>query len=238
MVAQAESRAQTGRLIARVNILLPGLYAWVITVGTPATSHSAPALARVLALLALVALLVGPWLVLERPRLGRSIGLLLYMGLCVATWLLLSAELQIEQIDRVQAALGGVGWAVFAFGWGAVRHVGSVPEDHPNVISGSPLPVRSELPKGTVVILGIGAFGALACMLLAWREQRPEHALLTHAVALACAVALLSAASRIAVVRGRGKPPRHAIERLHRARHWLALLLVLFGLSFVWMLLR
>ena len=41
----AQSRSQ--KLVARANMLLPGLYAWVVTVAFPAATHDAPAAARV-----------------------------------------------------------------------------------------------------------------------------------------------------------------------------------------------
>ncbi len=219
-------------------MLLPGLYAWVSTVASPITVRGAPTLARVTAVLALIALVAGPLLALERPRIGRAVGVYAFVGLSLVTWVVAGSLVDVTRLEPVRAALGAVGWALFAFGWGTVRTLGSVPEEDPHAIAGPPLQVRNELPRGTLVVFSIGLAGAVVPVLLAWRVLRPGHALLAHAVAIACAIATVSAAAKIALARGswqRQTPPR---IRLAAATRPLALVTVLLAAGMLWTILR
>jgi hypothetical protein len=86
-------------------------------------------------------------------------------------------------------------------------------------------------------IVAFGALVSLAILVLAWRIRDPERALLAQAVAVACAVALITAASGVAVARGR----RHTGggRRLpHRAVRHLVVLIVCAVLGAVAMTLR
>lgn len=222
------------RLIVRT--LLPGLYAWVTTVAYPATFRDAPTAARVLAFFALVALVAGPLVSLREERPGRALGIFGFLALSVATWLLLGPLIAVARIEPVRAASGGVGWALFALGWGQVRDVGRVPEDDPNVIHDRPLTARGQLPRGASVALAVGLVGALIPLLLAWRVDRPDHALLGHAAAVAGAVALLVGASRIALERGNYRP-RPARTRLSSATPTLSVLVVVLALGVMALLL-
>ncbi len=234
----AESQNQSHRLIARANMLLPGLYAWVSTVAYPAAQRSAPLSARVTAMAALVALVTGPVVVFERPRLGRALGVLLFVALSVVTWLLLGPLLDVQHLEPVRASLGAVGWALFAFGWGAVRRAGSIPEEDPHVIRGDPLPARGQLPWTTQLVYLIGLAGAVAVLFLAWQVVRPAQALLAHAVAVVAAIALVGAAARVAVERGRSPSLAAPRARFNAAARPLATALLLLGLGFIWLMLR
>jgi hypothetical protein len=226
------------QLIARTNMLLPGLYAWVSTVASPVAARGAPSLARFTAIAALIALVTGPLLALERPRAGRAVGVYAFVALSLATWLLGDALVGVQRLEPVRAALGAVGWALFAFGWGTARTVGDVPEEDPHAISGAPLAARSQLPKGTLIVFGIGLAGALLPVLLAWRVERPGHALLAHAAALACAIAIVTAAAKIAIARGSWQPVTPPRARLVAATRPLALVSVLLAGGMLWALLR
>lgn len=234
----AEPQSHNHKLAARANMLLPGAYAWLITVASPAAYRGAPLAARVTAMAALVALVAGPVVVFERPRLGRALGVLAFVGLSVATWVLLGPLVGVEHLEPVRACLGAVGWALFAFGWGAVRRVGSVPEEDPHVIRGEPLRARGQLPWGTFVVYAIGLVGAVTVLVLAWQVVRPAEALLAHAVALVAAIALVGAAARVAVERGRSRSAAVPRSRLNAAARPLAMTLLLLGLGFVWLMLR
>lgn len=225
---------QQRRLVLRT--LLPGLYAWLTTVAHPATFRGAPVAGRVLAFLALAALVAGPALAARGQRLGNVLGIYVFVGLCVATWLLLGEQLDLERLEPVRAALGGVGWGLFALGWGQVRELGHVPEDDPKAIAGPPLVARNQLPPGAAVALGVGVVGALVPLMLAWRVDRQDHALLAHAAAIACAVAMLYCSVRVALDRGiyTLPPPR---DRLGAATPTLSVLVVLLALGVVLMLL-
>ncbi len=208
------------------------------TVATPTLGRDAPSSARFSAFAALLALVAGPYLAIERPRLGRGVGVFLFVALCSVTWLLLGDQLAVDRLEPVQASLGGLGWAAFAFGWGSLRPLGVVPEDHPNVLGGTPLKPRGELPKGALWVLGSSIFGAVACLALAWRVARPDHALLAHASAVVCAIALLGAGAKIAVSRHPTPEPGPPRRRLEAASRSLVGLVVLLFLGVFWQVLR
>lgn len=226
------------QLLGVSNMLIPGLLAWTATVGLPARERDAGAAARIAAALALITLVVGPFLAGKHPRLGRAVGVHGTVGLSLLAWLLLGAVINVQRLEPVRAAIGAVAWLLFALGWGAVRSSTNVPEDDPRALPGPPLPARAQLPRGSLVLLLVGALGALGPLALAWRVTRPSHALLAHAVAVVCALALLSAAVRLAIGRESWRPTSVASARLSAAVRPLALLALVLALRFVWMLLR
>jgi hypothetical protein len=141
-------------------------------------------------------------------------------------------------LEPVRAAIGGIAWVLFAFGWGAVRQPGAVPEDDPRAIPGPPLAARARLPSGATAIFAAGIFGASLPVFAAWRVTRPSHALLAHAVAIVAAVALATAAARVAAGRRSWKPVTPPSARLGAAVWPLTLLAVVLILRFIGMLLR
>lgn len=216
------------------SILLPGAYAWLITVAVPASGSRVGASARLSAALALAALFVGPALLSWRSPVGRGVGIYGFIGLCLVSWLSMGAPIEVERLEPVRAALGAASFTIYAFGWGRLRDRRLVPEEHPRVIPGPVLEPRLTLPRGASWLLGASAALGLVSMALAWRVARPAHALFAHAVALLCAIGLLVAGSTLATERGR--PRRHLgpVGRFRAARRSLALLvaLSLIGLVF------
>jgi hypothetical protein len=219
-------------------MLLPGLYAWLSTVAAPVAVRGSPTLARVCAALALIALVVGPLLALERARLGRAVGVYVFVGLSLATWLTADTLIGVERLEPIRAGFGAVGWALFALGWGTVRTVGHVPEQDPHAIAGAPLPTRGQLPRATLIVFSIGLIGAAFPLLLAWRVVRPGHALLAHAAAIACAVAVVTSAAKLALARGSWQPLSPPRLRLLAASRPLALVTLLLAAGMVWAVLR
>jgi hypothetical protein len=238
-LARQVSRKLTAEsLLLQGNILFPGLYAWLTTVAYPSTQRGAPGLARASALAALVTVVVGPLLAVERPRAGRWVGLVGFVALCLACWLILGPLISVQRLEPMRACLGSLAWALFAFGWGDVRKVGSVPEDDPNVIPGPPLTPRSALARGSAVVFGLGLLGASVPLVLAWREVRPHHALFAHAVALVWSVALVTSAARIASLRGQHEGPSAPRVRLRAALRPLLLLAIGLTVGVAWAGLR
>jgi hypothetical protein len=209
------------------NVLLSGVYAWAVTVLYPTLGRGPGALARIACGTALVALVIGVVIGSRRSStLGRAIGLHGFVACCALTWILLGSYLSVERIEPLRAALGGVGWVLFAFGWGSPREHANIPEDDPRALPGEPLTPRGRLPAGSGVLLSIATAGAAVPLLLAWRVARTPHALLAHAAAVAAAIALVSAAAEVAVRRGQWTRVEPVSSRVGQAAIPLAMLAI------------
>jgi hypothetical protein len=210
-------------VVARANILLPGVYAWISTVAYPASAGHGHGFAPVAAGGALLCLLAGTALVVPRPRLGRLLGLVGFVAFAAVTWLLLGEGLDVRRLEPMRSALGGAAWALFAFGWGSVRRPRHVPEDDPRALVDDLLRPRRVLPRRAPFILGAALLLGLAPVFVAWRIVRPEHALLGHAAAFAAAVSVVSVGALVAAEQGRRRETRPARIRLVAASGTLAL---------------
>jgi hypothetical protein len=234
----AGEQAASAALEVRTNALLPALLAWVSTVGVPIAEHGTHADARVFGLLALVALVAGTLIPTSQARLARIVGIHVAIGLCIVTWWSLHDAIGVLHLEPVRSAIGVVAWVLFAFGWGATRAPGRVPEDDPRAIVGPPLSARNRLPFGAAVIFGIGLVCAALPLFAAWRVVRPSHALLAHAVAVVCAIALVTGAAKVAVERHGWQPVSPPSTRLGLAVRPLTLLAVVVIVRLIWMLIR
>jgi hypothetical protein len=229
-------RDRLRQVALHANVALPGLYAWVTTVAHPVAAHRGLA-ARVAAYAALLALLLGTGLLSRRPRAARALGVLAFVGLCVITWLLLGQGVDSQQLSPIRAGCGAVGWALYAFGWGSVwpaamqLGTGDQPADE------APLAPRSRLPRGAGLILLLAVAAALGPWLWAWTVVRPDHAVLAHAVALLGALALLSAAARVALERDSPRGVAAPQTRLRAAAGPLSALALVLVAGLLWRLL-
>ena len=211
-------------------VLLPGLYAWGATVAWPAFSQrSASVPARVGALAALLALIVGLALARSYPTLGRAVGVLAFLGSSAIAWGALGAGLRGTDLDPVRAALGALAWGLFALGWGGFPERAR-PFDELEPAAPGRLAPRARLPLDIRIGFGALVCCALALPMLAWRVQRPGVALLAHALGLVGAVSLLTVGTRILIARpSSGHPPA--------PRLWLTLCLLWLALgALLWLL--
>lgn len=235
---QHNGQSALGSLRDRANTVLPGLYAWVTTVLLPSLGHGAAASARVTALLALVALLAAPLWVSSRPLLGRSLGIFGFIGCSLLTWLLLGAGLLRNPGDPLLSALGALGFTLYALGWGSQRRRGVVPEDAPNVILGPPLQPRARPHPLAPLVFGFVIASALLPIFLAFRVAEAERGLFAHAVAVLAAISTITVGARVATSLGQRRPLPGNAERLNAAAVPLALSALLFGLGFLWLVVR
>jgi hypothetical protein len=217
-------------LLRTQSIVLSGLYAWAATVLYPATLRGAGLFSRILVGSALVCLVLGTARRRTSTRFRRAFALYGFVGLSVLAWAFLGSLISIDRLEPMRAALGGFGWVLFAFSWGAPREPAEVPEDDPRALPGDPLSPRGALPRGAGWVLALATVGAACPLLLAWRVTRSTHALLGHAVAVVCAVALVTSGAEVAVGRGRWSPVAPASRRVAQASVPLILLgIVLFA---------
>lgn len=219
-------------------MLLPGVYVWVSTVAQPAFARGTHPSGRVTAVLAALALVGGVVASRRGSHAGRLLGSVGFVALALVTWLLVAPALSPARLEPVRAALGSVGWALFALGWGVVRDSEHVPEDDPRSVVGAPLPARGALPVASAWVLGAAILLGALPALLAWQVARPSAALLAHAGALLACMALITSGARIAVERGRRAELPPPGIRLARGAASLGVLALVLALATVWMILR
>lgn len=222
----------------RANTVLPGLYAWLTTVALPSLNHAAPSSARVTGLFALLALLAAPVFVGHRPLVGRALGIFGFIGCSLLTWLLLGAGLLRNPGDPLLSALGAVAFTLYALGWGSLRRRGVVPEDAPNVILGPLLQPRARPHPIAPFVFGLILVSALLPVFLAFRVVEAERSLLAHAVAILAAILTITVGARVATGLGQRRMLPVSAERLNAAAVPLALMALLFGLGFLWLVVR
>ncbi|WP_437817967.1 hypothetical protein [Sorangium sp. So ce1078] len=206
----------------------------MITVAPAGFGRGAPVSASVAATLAFLCGIAAPLLAASHRRAARHLGISVFLALVTLTWLLASPSLQPSRLDPVRAAIGGIAWGIFALSWRDRWDVRRQPEPDPDAPL---LQARAHLPPLATVVVAFGALVSLAILVLAWRVRDPERALLAQAVAVACAVALITAAAGVAVARGR-RSTAGARRLTHRAVRQLLVLIVFAVLGAVVMMLR
>jgi hypothetical protein len=207
-------------LRGRLRLLVPGTYAWALTVLTPGLRQPdfGPALGvAFLAYLPLTATLFAP------QRHLRALGLG-FVGLCSLCWALLGEDLSTVHIDLLPGMLGSVGWALFALAWTTpVKAAASALDSQSPARPLEPRAQPALLPVVGLVSITLLAFLPVA---LAWRVTRPFAALLAHSVALAAAILLLSVASRFVIAYGSWQPAGRPCARLGQAGTTLVVLAI------------
>ena len=213
---------------------LAGVGAWAITIAPLVVTARASNTTRIAALLALLPALAGPQLIERNQPLARHVGITGFLAASAGTWLLASLDQVMASVDTFRAVLGVLAWAVFALSW---SHPWSVSEAN---LRKAPegetvgLKPRRKAPPYAVGVAVVGAICAFACMALAWVVEDPSRAVFAQALAVGCAVALLTSASRIAVLAGKEKPRGSARARLpinRRVLNSIVLMLLVVALA-------
>jgi hypothetical protein len=205
---------------------IPGLYAWAVTVAPAAWSRGASPFAKVFAVLGVLALVAALVLEHRRPEKAPRARAVAVWGLSLSsafTWLLVPAAMSTLRLDVARGFAGMLGWAMFAFACAAPPIRRDEASDA-RVVEGPPLRPRTRLARGDVAIMSLGA--AIACLLqvIGWRSGPPERAILVRLVAIACGLAILGAATGIALARHGRRVPASRKERIRRSFPWLTLL--------------
>jgi len=224
-------------LAERTRVLLPGLYAWLLTVELPVLGRGVRAGPRVAALAALAALLAALLVAGRRHELARALGIYAFLGLSALTWALLGSDFSPIHLDRVRTGLGTLGWVLYAFGWGRMRAPSPFDVD-PRIAPGAPLVPRGRLDRRSLPVVVLAVLAALTFEALAFRVDRPEHAVLAHATAAACALLVLSTGTRVALAQGIHRDVSSGTTRLNAVALRGAVLAVLLGLGLLWAALK
>jgi hypothetical protein len=186
-------------------ILVASMIAWAITVAPVGFGRSASIAASFAAILMLGAGLGGAVLLARRPPLARHLGISAFLGLATLTWLANPAAIHPLRLDPVRGMFGAVAWGVFALAWserwGPRARVVPADPDAPS------LQARSALAPAAQPIAALGVLASLGYLVFAFRIRDPDRALVAQALALACSVAVVTAASTVATARGKSRNP-------------------------------
>jgi hypothetical protein len=201
---------------------VPGAYAWALTVAPSAWARGASAVAKVAAVVALLALVGGAagerrWG--ERARIASLWAFVLASAL---TWSAAPSTLGPLRVDAPRAIAGMLGWGLFALVLAApTAHGGRAPApemDHDALAS------RNRVASGDTVYLCAGIAVAVVVQLVGWRVSSPERALLVRFVALSAGLATVGATAQIAIARHLHRSDAPRAVRLRRAATALTLL--------------
>ncbi|HEY3944608.1 MAG TPA: hypothetical protein VGL78_05240 [Solirubrobacteraceae bacterium] len=204
---------------------VPGLYAWGVTVVPVAWVRGGPVAAKVAAIAAPLAL--GAGVAGERVwgDAARIASLWAFVVASAVTWAAARAGLGPLHVDGPRGVAGMLGWALFAFTCAGPALRGGSDADAPVTPRGQP----SGRGGARVEALCVGA-GALAAALLqtvGWKVVGTERALLVRFVALAAGLAVLGAATEVALARSAARAPRSSRSRLRGATTSLVALAIL-----------
>ena len=226
----ARASAGVPKLLARVSELgtaaqasIPGLYAWAVTVAPAAFGKAGNAFAKVLAVLAVVALCAGLALERRHPRAARASSVWGFSIASALVWAVAPASLTPIHLEVTRGLAGMLGWALFAFACAAP----AIPREASNdrILEGAPLRPRARMPKGDTLVMVLGALLACSLQAIGWQAVGPERAVLVRLVCLACGLAVLGAATTIALARHTRRLVAPNRLRVREALPWL----VLFG---------
>jgi hypothetical protein len=189
-------------VLARMtDLLLPGLYAWAVTVAWPVFVRPSSPLAKNLAFASLSALVGGSVLSIRWPAAARMLGVWLFLALCTGAWACAGFRAGAPLIDPVQGIAGSLGWALFALGWagdGGTAWGRSLVAETSAPGASEVLP-RSPLWRGSVWLVTISIAAAAVLLALAFWVPGRARASFAHAAAISGAVALVGVACEIAI---------------------------------------
>jgi hypothetical protein len=199
--AKAQRLAQEIREGRRAPTMVAGLIAWSITVAPVGFGRGGTALAGFLAVLSLAAGLGGPILLLTRPRLGRHVGISLFVGFAMAAWLVNGGAIHPLRLEPIRGAFGAIAWGVFAVSWSdrwSPRALVAPPDpEAPALLA------RTTLAPLAAPIAGVGVAAGVGYLIFAFQIRDPDRALLAQALALVCAVVVVSTAATVATIRSK-----------------------------------
>ncbi|CAN5324685.1 hypothetical protein BH09MYX1_BH09MYX1_64750 [soil metagenome] len=201
---------------------VPGLYAWSVTVAPAAFGHGARWHSSVAAVGALFAL--GAGFVLEHPRASAApkassdatvdaptapepaLRSAVHPAVpwafalaCAASWAGSPDALSTTRLGSIRGIAGAIGWALFALACAAPPVLTTDLVRSARTESGPK--ARHALARGDAVYVGVAAVIAFGLQLIGWDVVVPERAVLLRLATLGAGIAIVSAASAIALAR-------------------------------------
>ncbi len=181
---------------AFLDTVLPGVYAWAITVGWSSFDRAVPFWVMGTGYLALLALMAAAGL-RDRNAVAADLTMAFgFVGGSVAVWTALAVLGLTPPVVGVRGWLGVIGWICFAFGWGRTRN-GRAPSG-PMLGSHAELVPRGPARQAATLVWVVGVLSAAALLMAPWDIEPKERAVLAQVTALCGALWLLTATARLA----------------------------------------
>lgn len=202
-------------LSATAQAAVPGVYAWAVTVAPSAWTTGASLLARIMALVAFLALAGGVLAERRWPARARVACVWTFVSACAVTWAAVPRGLSAFRVDAPRGLAGMLAWALFAF-------ASSAPVG-PWRSASVPKPSLGRRLDADATYLAIGTLLAASTQVMGWAIVAPERALLVRFIAIAAGLAIIGTSAQIALAR-RGAGTNPPTGRLRRAAPALVLL--------------
>jgi hypothetical protein len=209
--------------------VVPGVYAWAVTVAPAAWSRGGNIGVKMAALLAVASLLTT----LTKWKTGSgSVAMALFVIACCVVWIFVPAAMTPAHLHPARGIAGMIGWGVFAFAAAAPslgpQRVGDTPEGG--------LKPRIPLSRGDGLYLGIGVVLAVALQFVGWSITVAERGVFVRLVTVASGVAIIGVATALTTSRHNlGGAARPSLGKsLRRASLFICavILLVIAGILF------
>jgi hypothetical protein len=207
---------------------LAGTYAWAVTVAPLGWARGASTPVRTGVFIALAALAVGA--VGERWWGGRTrlVSLWAFVLASGFAWSAAPTAMAAGRVDATVGVAGMLGWALFALASAAPALEAS--RTAARVTRDVSLVERRQLPRGAAAYVGVGAVLACVLQVQGWAVANAERALVVRLVGVVAGLAIVGAATELALGRDGSRARSARAARARVAVASAALVLVL-GLS-------
>lgn len=187
--------------------VVPGAYAWAVTVAPAAWSRAADAGVKAAAILAIASLL-STLLKTKGP-----IATWVFVLASTVVWVAVPSAMSPAHLHPARGIAGMLGWGVFAF---ATAAPALGPSKRGPATEGG-LEPRVPLPRGDAVYLGIGFALAAALQFVGWSILIPERAVFVRLLTVASGIAIVGVATVLATSRHHSSSaPRPTLGRALR----------------------
>lgn len=209
--------------------VVPGAYAWAVTVAPAAFTHGSNGGVQAAAVLAIVSLLST----LVRKESTGAIATWVFVLASTVVWVATPAQLAPAHLHPARGIAGMLGWGAFAFA-AAAPSLGPPSKDSPETHGG--LKPRIALARGDAIYLAIAVVLAGALQFVGWGILVPERAVFVRLLTVASGLSIIGVATVLATSRHNlGSNPKPSFARALRKSAFMVVvvvLLVAFGLAY------